>query len=129
MKRAVSGYAALSLSLLLCQGAGAQEVHGDSWRALKLGSEVSAVGVWVGELDDYSLLSGHLVRRYSNRANPDYHPAGGYLTSTLGPLYVEAFTSDVLGARLVGAQAEVDLGHVLSGTADEPGRYTLGCRW
>jgi hypothetical protein len=27
------------------------------------------------------------MHRYSNRAHPDYHPAGGYVTSTLGPLY------------------------------------------
>jgi hypothetical protein len=94
-------------------------------RALKLGSEASAVALWVGALEDYSLLSGHLVRRYSNRAHPDYHPAGGYLTSTVGPLFVEVFSSDMLGARLVGAQAEVDLAHVLNGPLRELGRYTL----
>ncbi|QRK13961.1 hypothetical protein JQX13_35950 [Archangium violaceum] len=116
--------------------AGAGRVRKEDWdslsdwgqvvRALKLGSEASAVALWVGALEDYSLLSGHLVRRYSNRANPDYHPAGGYLTSTVGPLFVEVFTSDMLGARLVGAQAEVDLAHVLAGPLREPGRYTLG---
>lgn len=95
-------------------------------RALKLGSEASAVALWVGAMEDYSLLSGHLVRRYSNRAHPDYHPAGGYLTSSVGPLFVEAFSSDMLGARLMGAQAEVDLAHLLTGPLREPGRYTLG---
>ncbi|HLL06943.1 MAG TPA: hypothetical protein VK539_40585 [Myxococcaceae bacterium] len=95
-------------------------------QALRLGGEAAPVGLWVGALEDYSLLSGHLVRRYSNRAHPDYHPAGGYVTSTLGPVYVEAFSSDVLGARLVGAQAEVDLAHIFAGPQREPGRYTLG---
>ncbi len=94
-------------------------------RALKLGGDSSPVQLWIGEFEDYSLLSGHLVRRYSNRANPDYHPAGAFLTSTLGPLYVEAFSSDVLGARLVGAQVEFDVAHVLTGPLREPGRYTL----
>jgi hypothetical protein len=42
-------------------------------RALKLGSDASPVGLWAGALDSYSLLSGHLVRRDSNRSNPDYH--------------------------------------------------------
>ena len=123
--------------LLLWGGeGGAGQVRKEDWdslsdwgqvvRALKLGSEASAVALWVGALEDYSLLSGHLVRRYSNRANPDYHPAGGYLTSSVGPLFVEVFTSDMLGARLVGAQAEVDLAHVLAGPLREPGRYTLG---
>ena len=94
-------------------------------RALKLGSDASPVALWMGALEGYSLLSGHLVRRYSNRANPDYHPAGALLTGTLGPLYVEAFASDVLGARLVGAQADMDVEHVLFGRPGQPGRYTL----
>ena len=68
-------------------------------RGLKLGSDFSPLAVWFGGLEDYTLLSGHLVRRYSNRTNPDYHPAGGFLTGTLGPLYTHAFASDVLGAR------------------------------
>ncbi|TSC27378.1 hypothetical protein FOF48_18210 [Corallococcus sp. Z5C101001] len=94
-------------------------------RGLKLGSDDAPVGVWFGELESYSLLSGHLVRRYSNRSNPDYHPAGGFLTGTLGPLYTQAFASDVLGARLVGAEVALDVQHVLFGQPREPGRYTL----
>jgi hypothetical protein len=95
-------------------------------RALKLGSDSAPVALRVGVLEGYGLLSGHLVRRYSNRANPDYHPAGAFLTGRLAPLYVEAFASDVLSARLMGAQAEVDLAHVFTGAQPEPGRYTLG---
>ncbi|RKH11963.1 hypothetical protein D7V97_09765 [Corallococcus sp. CA053C] len=93
-------------------------------RGLKLGSDTAPVGVWLGALEDYSLLSAHLVRRYSNRLNPDYHPAGGFLTGTVGPLYMEAFASDVLGARLMGAELALDVGRLL-GRAREPGRYTL----
>ncbi|WP_342376177.1 hypothetical protein NVS55_33610 [Myxococcus stipitatus] len=95
-------------------------------RSLKLGSNDAPLGVWLGELDGYSLLSGHLVRRYSNRMNPDYHPAGGFLTGTLGPVYVEAFASDVLGARLMGAELSLDLEHILFGKPEEKARYTLG---
>ncbi|QSQ17166.1 hypothetical protein [Myxococcus landrumensis] len=95
-------------------------------RGLKLGSDNSPLGVWFGQIDSYSLLSGHLVRRYAHRANPNYHPAAGVLTGTLGPVYVEAFTSDVLGARLMGAEAELDLEHVLFGRPQQRGRYTLG---
>ena len=94
-------------------------------RALKLGSDASPVGLWAGALDSYSLLSGHLVRRYSNRANPDYHPAGAFLTGTLGPLYAEVFSSDVLGARLMGAEVALDLAHLFTGPPEQPGRYTL----
>nr|WP_163993254.1 hypothetical protein [Pyxidicoccus caerfyrddinensis] len=94
-------------------------------RGLKLGSDHAPVGVWLGALESYSLLSGHLVRRYSNRLNPDYHPAGGFFTGTLGPLYTEAFASDVLGARLMGVEVAVDVQHVLFGRPREKGRYTL----
>ncbi|MBN9685903.1 MULTISPECIES: hypothetical protein [unclassified Corallococcus] len=94
-------------------------------RGLKLGSNDAPVGVWFGALESYSLLSAHLVRRYSNRSNPDYHPAGGFLTGTLGPLYTQAFASDVLGARLMGAEAALDLEHVLFGQPRVQGRYTL----
>ncbi|RKH30141.1 hypothetical protein D7X75_21750, partial [Corallococcus sp. CA031C] len=94
-------------------------------RGLKLGSNDAPVGVWFGALESYSLLSAHLVRRYSNRSNPDYHPAGGFLTGTLGPLYTQAFVSDVLGARLMGAEVALDLEHVLFGQPRAQGRYTL----
>ncbi|WP_426757399.1 hypothetical protein [Myxococcus sp. Y35] len=94
-------------------------------RGLKLGSDNAPVALWVGGLESYSLLSAHLVRRYSNRLNPDYHPAGAFLTSTLGPLYAEAFASDVLGARLMGAEVALDVQHLLFGRPKERGRYTL----
>ncbi|WP_371745821.1 hypothetical protein [Myxococcus sp. CA033] len=94
-------------------------------RSLKLGSDNAPLGIWFGKLDSYSLLSGHLVRRYSNRTNPDYHPAGGFLTGRLGPVYTEAFASDVLGARLTGAEVELDVEHLLFGKPEQRQRYTL----
>lgn len=65
------------------------------------------------------------MRRYSNRTNPDYHPAGAFLTGTLGPLYAEAFASDVLGARLLGTEVALDAQHLLLGQPKQRGRYTL----
>ncbi len=116
-------------------GEGAGLVRREDWdslsdwgqlvRALKLGSDASPVALWLGPLEGFHLLSGHLVRRYSNRSNPDYHPAGALLTAKLAPLYVEAFASDVLGARLVGAEVELDVQHVLFGPPRQKGRYTL----
>nr|BDT38457.1 hypothetical protein MFMH1_81260 [Myxococcus sp. MH1] len=94
-------------------------------RGLLLGSDDAPMGVWFGPLEEHRLLSGHLVRRYSNRTNPDYHPAGGIFTGTLGPLYTEAFASDVLGARLVGAEFSLDVAHIFFGQPEKGGRYTL----
>jgi hypothetical protein len=94
-------------------------------RGLKLGSDHAPLRGWVGVLESYSLLSGHLVRRYSNRSNPDYHPAGTFLSGKVGPLYTEAFASDVLGARLLGAEVSLDVQHVFFGKPQQRGRYTL----
>jgi hypothetical protein len=94
-------------------------------RGLKLGSDEAPLGVWVGALEGHSLLSGHLVRRYSNRTHPDYHPAGAFLTGVLGPLYVEALASDVLSARLLGAEVALDMGHLLGAPPEQPRRYML----
>jgi hypothetical protein len=98
---------------------------GQLLRGLKLGSDSAPLAVWLGALENYTLLSGHLVRRYSSRANPDYHPAGGILTGTLGALYSQAFASDVLGARLMGAEFSLDLEHVVFGVPSEPACYTV----
>ncbi|QAT83378.1 hypothetical protein EJ065_1780 [Corallococcus coralloides] len=81
--------------------------------------------VWLGMMEGYSLLSGHLVRRYGNRVNPDSHPAGVIATGAVGPVYAEAFASDVLSARLVGAEVALDVQHVFFGRPPVPGRYTL----
>ncbi|WP_163994393.1 hypothetical protein [Pyxidicoccus caerfyrddinensis] len=98
---------------------------GQLFRGLKFGSDTAPLAVWFGGLENYTLLSGHLVRRYSNRTNPDYHPAGGFLLGTLGPLYTEAFASDVLGARLMGVELSLDLEHVFFGKPRMPACYTL----
>ncbi|ATB44846.1 hypothetical protein [Corallococcus macrosporus] len=94
-------------------------------RGLLLGSDNAPMGIWFGPLEEHRLLSGHLVRRYSNRTNPDYHPAGGIFTGAAGPLYTEAFASDVLGARLMGAEVALDMEHLLFGQPKQRGRYTL----
>ena len=116
-------------------GEGASVVRREDWdslsdwgqlvRGLKLGSDFAPLAAWLGGLEDYTLLSGHLVRRYSSRTHPDYHPAGVILTGTLGPLHTHAFASDVLGARLMGAELSLDMQHVLFGQPREPGCYTL----
>ncbi|MCK8498956.1 hypothetical protein [Myxococcus fulvus] len=92
-------------------------------RALRVGGAPNSL--WLGALESYTLLSGHLVRRYSNRSNPDYHPAGAVVTGMLGPVYAEAFASDVLGARLVGAEVALDMQHLLFGRPLIPLQYLL----
>ncbi|RKH13531.1 hypothetical protein D7V97_05400 [Corallococcus sp. CA053C] len=115
-------------------GAGAGLVRTEDWDTLSDWGQVVRLfmvggdtpnSVWLGMMEGYSLLSGHLVRRYGNRVNPDYSPAGVIATGTLGSVYAEAFVSDVLSARLTGAEVALDVQHVLFGRPPVPGRYTL----
>jgi hypothetical protein len=94
-------------------------------RSLRVGSNWQAAGGWAGRMEEFTFFLGHLVRRYSNQMNPDYHPAGAFFSATPGPFYLGAFTSDVLAARLMGAVLAVDVEHVLFGKAWRPGRYSL----
>jgi hypothetical protein len=98
---------------------------GQLLRLLRLGEEGGPIALVAGSLEDYTLLSGHLVRSYSNQLNPDYHPSGAYLTALAAPLYMELFTSDVLAARLVAGALSVDVGPWLGAPPDEPHRHTL----
>ncbi|NOK15223.1 hypothetical protein, partial [Corallococcus exercitus] len=115
-------------------GAGAGLVRKADWdtlsdwgqvvRTLRVGGDAPN-SVWMGALESYTLLSGHLVRRYNNRGNPDYHPAGAVVTGKFGPVYTEAFASDVLGARLVGAEVALDVPYLLFGRPRLPMQYLL----
>ncbi|MBU8898061.1 hypothetical protein KRR26_20805 [Corallococcus sp. M34] len=120
--------------LRLWGGDGAGFVRQEDWDELSDWGQVVRLfmvggdtpnSVWLGMMEGYSLLSGHLVRRYGNRVNPDYHPAGVIATGALGPVYAEAFASDVLSARLTGAEVALDVQHVLFGRPPVSGRYTL----
>ncbi|WP_223756250.1 hypothetical protein [Myxococcus sp. RHSTA-1-4] len=64
-------------------------------------------------------MGGHLVGRYSNRFNPDYRPAGAVVSGAVGPLHAEAFTSDVLAARILGGELALNLAHFV-GDASQP---------
>ena len=115
-------------------GEGAGLVRREDWDSLsdwgqlvrlKLGCDAAPLALWVGALEGYSLLSGHLVRRYSNRTNPDYHPAGAFLTGTAGAALRGGLRLGRAGRAPDGGEAAVDVQHVLFGEPAEPGRYTL----
>lgn len=93
---------------------------------LRLGSDYTPVRLEAGRMEDYTLRSGHLVRRYSNQENPNYHPSGAFLTAYAGPLYTELFTADLLGARLVAGELALDVGSWLGAAPTEPFRHSLG---
>lgn len=112
-------FAATGAGLLRARDWDSLSDFGQLVRELKVGAPSSPVMLRAGALDEYSLMGGHLVGRYSNRLNSDYHPAGVVLSGALGPLSAEAFTSDVLAARMMGGELALNLARLL-GDASQP---------
>lgn len=83
---------------------------GQLLRSVRIGSGESPVFFRAGAMPLVTIGHGHLVNRYSNQTNPDYHPAGAILTANLGPTHTEVFASDVLAARLFAAELSLDIG-------------------
>lgn len=98
---------------------------GQLLRELRLRSDASVIHVTAGPLENVTLGRGHLVSRYSNTLNPDYHPAGAQLTFQLPVVRVDALASDVLGARLFAAEVAADLGRIFSPNPDLADRFNL----
>lgn len=87
---------------------------GQLLRHLRVGSEKDPVFVRAGRADLVTLGHGHLVSRYSNQGNPDYHPASGSATIAVGPVHTELFASDILAARLFAGEVALDIAQMFS---------------
>jgi hypothetical protein len=93
--------------------------------SLRIGADSSPVFVRAGPAWKKTLGLGHLINRYSNQDNPDYHPASGTVVVAVGPLRGEFFASDILGARLFAGDLAWDLGRTFSDHAEVRDRYVL----
>jgi hypothetical protein len=98
---------------------------GQILRELRIGPEEGVFSVRAGPMLNQSLGHGHLVSRYSNRDNPNYHPSGVFTHLVLGPTRTEFLASDFLAARLFAAEISVDMGRILSSDAGQTDRYHL----
>ncbi len=94
-------------------------------QSLRIGKEGGVFFVDLSPKRKKTLGLGHLLWRYSNQTNPDYHPTGGELAVNVGPLRGEFFASDVLGARLFAGEVAWDIGATFSQEAAVRDRYTL----
>jgi hypothetical protein len=79
----------------------------------------------VGAVRKKTLGLGHLVNRYSNQENPNYHPAGATGRVGVGPIRGEMFASDVLGARLFAGEVAWDVTGTFSPREDWRDRIVL----
>ena len=66
---------------------------------------------------------GHLISRYSNQDNPDYHPAGATLGVGYKAFHGELFASDIFGARIFAGELVADLGRIFSNSEGSFDRF------
>ena len=99
--------------------------YGQILESFRLGREGGRAYLRAGPLRRFTLGQGHLVRHYSNRFNAQYIPSGAQTGLRLGPIQLEAFTSDFLGGRLLGGRFAWDLGRTFSKNDKQNDRYVL----
>jgi hypothetical protein len=98
---------------------------GQILRLLRIGADQSHFLVRAGPLADYTLGWGHLISRYDERLNPDYHPSGARAVAFLGPTRSELMVSDILGARLVAGEVALDIGRIFSSSPGVLDRFHI----
>jgi hypothetical protein len=98
---------------------------GQILQTLRVGREGGPFHLHVGPVRKKTLGLGHLMWRYNNQLNPNYHPASGQLDVRVGPVRGEFFASDVLGARLFGGEVGWDIGRTFSPDRALHDRYGL----
>jgi hypothetical protein len=91
---------------------------GQILRSLRVGEDGGRWQLRAGAIDDYTLGWGHVINRYGDRLNPDYHPSGVRFVGFLGPTRTEVFASDFLGGRIFAAEEALDLGRLFGASAD-----------
>ena len=99
--------------------------YGQILSSLRIAKETSVFHLRLGPQRKKSLGLGHLLWRYNNQANPDYHPAGAIAALRVGPIRAEVFASDILGARLFAAEVAWDIGATFSADTTVKDRYLL----
>lgn len=93
--------------------------------SLRIGNGSGPFQIRAGPQHSTSLGLGHLVWRYSNQNNPNYHPAGASAVLRVGPVRGELVVSDVLGARLFAGEVAWDIGGTFSNDEAVADRYVL----
>lgn len=97
--------------------------YGQLIQALRAGQPESLVWLEAGPARKKTLGLGHLVGRYSNQDNPNYHPAAATLAARYKAVRGELFASDVLGYRLFALEVVLDVGRVVVTSEDGWDRF------
>ncbi len=100
--------------------------YGQLIRELRLFPDGARFSIRAGPVETFTLGAGHVVHRYNNRGNPNYHPASADVRAYVGPTRTELFASDLLGARLFAGELMVDVGRVLGVAERNYDRFHVG---
>lgn len=99
--------------------------YGQILQSLTIFKEGDAFWFRAGAMRRKTLGLGHLVWRYTNQSNPNYHPAAATVGARVGPFSGQLMASDVLGARLFAGELTWDLGRTFSGDPSVHDRFLL----
>ena len=94
-------------------------------RSLRISKPESVFWLQAGAVRNKTLGLGHLLSRYSNQDNPDYHPAGATIGARYKAIRAEAFASDILGARIFAGEVVADVGRIFGNTQSVYDRFHL----
>jgi len=94
-------------------------------QSLRIAPDSSPFFARAGVTRKKTLGLGHLINRYSNQENADYHPAFGGAVLVLGPVRTEFFASDMFAGRILSGDVSVDLGRIFSSSAEVKDRYLV----
>ena len=95
-------------------------------RSLRINRPDNIFWVQVGPVRKKTLGLGHLITRYSNQDNPDYHPAAATMGVAYKAINVQAFASDIFGARIFAGEGVADLGRIIGNSENVYDRFRLG---
>ena len=99
--------------------------YGQILQKLEVFREGAPFWLRAGTLRRKTLGLGHLVWRYENQSNPNYHPASAQLGARVGPVSGQLLASDVLSARLFAGELTWDLGRTFSRDVAMEDRFLL----
>lgn len=98
---------------------------GQILRSLRISRPESVFWIEAGAVRQKTLGLGHLITRYSNQDNPDYHPAGATVGAGYKAIRGELFASDIFGARLFAGELVADLGRLFGSSEGVLDRFHL----
>lgn len=94
-------------------------------RSLRINRPEDVFWVQAGAVRKKSIGLGHLVTRYSNQDNPDYHPAGAAVGMAYKAISAQVFASDVFAARIFAGEVVADLGRIIGSSESVNDRFHL----